>query len=438
MTAIVLYMLIYWVEGMILFFYCSKVFASKYNNIITVISISTLYIGISFFSLFKNPCINIFTFFVATYIIICWLYRTSIIHAFFHSVIISILMSLSELFVASPVPQFLFSYFDDEQFIKSSVILTISSKLLYFVILYYMSRILSKSSFSYAHGNIFVILISIIPITSMWVALTFSTMYLIVPLSLNIHFMTTSSCILLLLINFLVFVLYDYMLKKYEQQTQLQLQLQKDSDMIEYYKSQIQQDESQKILIHDIKKHFQAIRALNEQGETQIISDYIEQITKSKELNVHARVSDNPTLNAILSRYSTLTEKHDIAMHMDVRSRMIDFMSSEDITSLFCNLLENALESTMKMQDSFIVINVVPKTNSNSVMVNVINSCRVNPFDEKNHLKTIKQDPIHHGFGIRSIECTVDKYQGMMEMYYKDEDKTFHTIILFETEHSYE
>ena len=53
-----------------------------------------------------------------------------------------------------------------------------------------------------------------------------------------------------------------------------------------------------------------------------------------------------------------------------------------------------------------------------------------NPFDEQNDkLATTKSNKHKHGFGIKSIQKIVAKYQGDMQMYYNQESLTFHTVI---------
>lgn len=45
-------------------------------------------------------------------------------------------------------------------------------------------------------------------------------------------------------------------------------------------------------------------------------------------------------------------------------------------------------------------------------------------------LPTKKPNPQFHGFGMRSIENIVKKYNGEMTFYFDDPTKTFHTIIM--------
>ena len=210
----------------------------------------------------------------------------------------------------------------------------------------------------------------------------------------------------------------------------MQLLLQQESDYAEYYEMLRLQNENQRILIHDIKKHLQSVAMLNEQREHDKIDAYIRQLILSSDLKEVARLCDHELLNSILCRYMQQCIQVHITFHTDIRSGTMDFIADNDLTSLFCNLLDNAIEAAGIVPDSFIEINTGKREKTPFVVITVINSCRTNPFLSKGkQLCTEKSDKGRHGFGLKSIRKTVKKYHGNMQMYYNDDTFTFHTII---------
>ena len=131
----------------------------------------------------------------------------------------------------------------------------------------------------------------------------------------------------------------------------MQLLLQKESDFTEYYKMLLSQNANQAILIHDIKKHLQSIASLNEQNAPDKVSAYIHQLLLSSDLKETARICDNELLNAIMARYKRQCNNMGIAFTADIRSGVLNYMSDSDLTSLFCNLLDNATEAAGKVPD---------------------------------------------------------------------------------------
>jgi len=138
----------------------------------------------------------------------------------------------------------------------------------------------------------------------------------------------------------------------------MQLLLQKESDSAQYYEMLLSQHENQSILIHDIKKHLQSINTLNDKMEHDKIREYIHGLMQSSDLKEVSRLCDHEMLNAILARYGHQCLERHIAFHTDIRSGIIDFIADTDITSLFCNLLDNAIEAAGCSPDSFIEISV--------------------------------------------------------------------------------
>lgn len=197
----------------------------------------------------------------------------------------------------------------------------------------------------------------------------------------------------------------------------------------------IHQDEEQKILIHDIKKHLNSIAMLNHGDDRSAIDEYIQHILKNH-LPESVRVSDNDLLNSILSHYIRLCKKKNISLHIDVRSGLLTGLDHEDMTALIANLLDNAVEAAEAVPDGSIDLNIQRPENSVSTMIALINSCQSDPFDpDSGKLRSHKQNPMRHGYGLRSIERTVKRYDGTMTMYYKDDEKEFHTIILINDLH---
>ena len=260
--------------------------------------------------------------------------------------------------------------------------------------------------------------------------LTLYTISLTAELPALIEVMVSVSSMLLLALNLLIFWIYDRNQKRNLEHIQLQFQLQKESDTARYYQLLIQQDESQKILIHDIKKHLQSISDLNEQGEQVKVSHYIDRIIHSSDLQGSVQVCDNVSLNALLCRYIQICKEQNIDFRVDVRRGLLSDMTYHDLTALFSNLLDNAVESASQVPDSYIDLSITWQEEASLTVLSLINSCLEDPFSGKTgRLISSKKDSLWHGYGIRSIERVVNDYHGDMQMYYNDERAEFHTII---------
>lgn len=206
--------------------------------------------------------------------------------------------------------------------------------------------------------------------------------------------------------------------------------MQKESDLVHFYQMLAEQTDTQKLVIHDTKKHLDAISLLNHQHENQKINDCIEQLTHSSQLKASLRVCENDFLSSIFSRYSQKCKYLHIILDIDIRNQALSFMDEFDMTSLFCNLFDNAAEAASSCPDAFIDVYAGFSKSHHVLLISVKNSCMQKPvIDAKGHLKTQKSPNGIHGTGLKSVLCVVKKYEGNYEFSYDDQDHIFSTVI---------
>lgn len=429
MTNSIYYLFCFFVEAIILWQYSTNLFVAKHNSRINLTVLCILYLTLFIVALFQSAWLNAALYFLANFIFLVTQYRLKWQPALFHSAILMAVMGMCELMVYGIISLFAPHFLQQEDF-RNRIIFAIVSKIIFFTVTYILTCFLKGRQKYQEQHNKSVFLLLVIPISSVFIMLTFVSISDTYTLSPTLDWMVALSAILLLTANLLMFGINQYNQRKSIEFTEMQLLLQKESDLTEYYEMLLSQNENQSILIHDIKKHLQSIDMLNNQQEHEKISAYIRQLMHSSDLKEFSRLCDHEMLNAILSRYQRQCSDKQIAFHADIRSGIIDFITDTDLTSLFCNLLDNAIESADGIPDSFIEVNTVRREKTPFVVISVINSCRKNPFSEPNgKLTTTKADRHKHGFGIKSIRKTIHKYHGDMQMYYNDDTSTFHTII---------
>lgn len=284
------------------------------------------------------------------------------------------------------------------------------------------------------HADLTNILLLLITLISVGVIIySYPDDYLLVPPDIR-NQIFSPSFLVILIVNLAAFGIYHYTETKKAEFLKLQLQLQRESDAAEYNRKLLQQDENQRILVHDIKNHLQSIAELTRQQEYDKVLSYIEHLTKVNHLLSSVRVSDNDLLSSIVCRYKRTCDEKSISLRTDIRSKCIDFLTEDDMTALFCNLLDNAFESAIHVSDSYIELNVSARPNTSFVIISVVNSCAKNPFHDKSQkLRTTKKESQRHGFGLKSIEKIIKKYHGEMNCYFDDSNMTFHTVIMLTT-----
>ncbi len=161
---------------------------------------------------------------------------------------------------------------------------------------------------------------------------------------------------------------------------------------------------------HDLKHQIQFLKAEQDAVKRNEFLDQMEKDIKSFELQ---NKTGNPVLDTILTGKSLYCYKHGITMTCVADGKLLDFMDVMDICSIFGNALDNAIESALRIKDKEKrLIHVTVSQVNDFAMIRIENYYEdVLELDGENYLST-KQDKKFHGYGIKSIRYTADRYDG--------------------------
>ena len=430
MDEMICYFFSFLIEGIVFWNYVSILFVPKYST-----KIRFVYLSLGFFILFLFSLHNIFLLNCILYITVCFLYltlfyQTKWYYALFHSTLFEVLTAVCELPAYSILSTFLTSANLRAADFHLKLLFAVISKTLFFAVMSVLLLWLKKRQKPFLQYDKSVFFTILIPFIAQIIVLILFAVCDSPSMTTTQNRLITINAFFLLIVNLLIFGLNQYNQKKHLEFTEIQIQLQKEHDSAEYYKMLIAQNENQRILIHDMKKHLQSIALLNEDNQNEKIRAYINQLMQSSDLLEFSKICDHKILNNILCRYKKVCNDLHIAFHADIRSNTTTFLSDSDVTSLFCNMLDNAVEASNHIKDSYIEITAAQRKHTPFVIITIINSCAGNPFSPNGELVSSKQNPQAHGFGIKSIEKIIHNYNGNIQMYYDEETSTFHTIIM--------
>lgn len=124
----------------------------------------------------------------------------------------------------------------------------------------------------------------------------------------------------------------------------------------------------------------------------------------------------NQILSIIIGRKCKLAESKDIHVKMDVEDIDLDFMEDLDITSIFANLWDNAIEACDRLEiERRKILFMMNKVNG-FIIINMENAYDKDEYAEmcRNSLTTTKEN--HMGVGLSAIKKTVEKYDGLFNI----------------------
>lgn len=106
-------------------------------------------------------------------------------------------------------------------------------------------------------------------------------------------------------------------------------------------------------------------------------------------------------------------------------------MDCPSITTLYSNLLSNAIEAAENSAERTIDIAVTKQAEQDKILIAVINSSDTPPLTNgKGELISGKTNKKLHGLGTKSINRIVKRYGGESTYYYDAANKRFHYIVL--------
>lgn len=211
----------------------------------------------------------------------------------------------------------------------------------------------------------------------------------------------------------------------------LPLSFQREQADLAYYQALHEQAEQQRAMVHDIKNHLQVLHGIAQQTDSSEIVFYIERLEDNLASIHKSRFCTDPILNLILLKTDENCQKKKISFHCDVRENCLTALDAPSITTLFSNILSNAMEAAEVSSERIIEFAVLRKAEQGKILIPVENSCDMPPLTNgRGELITRKADKKIHGLGIKNIDRVLKQYHGESTFYYDAANKRFHYIIL--------
>ena len=213
---------------------------------------------------------------------------------------------------------------------------------------------------------------------------------------------------------YLAAYIYDSMQTAYRMQ---QMETQRN-----YYRERIKDEERVRSVYHDLKNHLLVL----ESGQTTEAARQMAQTLRSQIADYEDYVhTGNEFLDIILRNKAANAREKQIDFSAMVDFNGIDFMEPFDISTIFGNALDNAIEASEKLPEELRLITVRAERIRDMLIITVENHTMpdVSPVEG-----TTKKDRFIHGFGIPNIKNAVEKYGGQCS--FRQENGTYRLKII--------
>lgn len=228
---------------------------------------------------------------------------------------------------------------------------------------------------------------------------------------------------LILASSIVLILLFRQILKENKLKSQNELMQNKLDMQYKYYLSIQESHMKVKKLYHDINNHICCIDNLKNNNIE--VDEYISNLNDEIKEFKCIYNTGNMILDIIINEKSKVCTNKGINFTCDINFSKIDFIKPIDVSSIFDNTLDNAIEACDKIIDEDIDKYIrIKGTIIKSFFIIKCENSKVNSIKiHKDLLLTDKIDKFMHGIGIQSVKSSLEKYNG--EILFEDEKNKF-------------
>ncbi|MDR2071385.1 MAG: GHKL domain-containing protein [Treponema sp.] len=163
---------------------------------------------------------------------------------------------------------------------------------------------------------------------------------------------------------------------------------------------------------HDMKHQIAVIRSERDPAKRAAYLDEIDNEIKQHEVQ---NKTGNEVLDTVLAAQGMICKKNNISLTCVADGTLLNFMDVMDICSIFGNALDNAIEGVLTTEDpEKRLIRAALYSQNKFILICFENYFEGNIKLENGLPATTKGDKGSHGFGLKSIRYTAEKYGGSM------------------------
>ncbi len=207
-------------------------------------------------------------------------------------------------------------------------------------------------------------------------------------------------------------VLYAYHIQVRELQMKFEVNTLQNILEMQYRNYQLSQESIDLVnqKYHDLKHQITLLKA---EANSEKSTRYLEQMEKEIKSYEAQNKTGNKVLDAVLTSKSLYCQNKGIGLTCVADGTLLNFIAEMDISALFGNVLDNAIESVEKLDaPEKRLIHLYVAQQKNFLCIKIENYCEEKLTFRNGMPQTTKKDKRFHGFGMKSIQSTVKKYGG--------------------------
>lgn len=312
------------------------------------------------------------------------------------NLLFSIIISLCDVIT---LPFFLWTFWQLSLSLYSNLLLNIAMLLISQLLLLYVYHIFRKFYFHDTYDTpLGVQLLSFVflPIFSLLQCLMLLNETTFVANAFT-YFYFFASILFLVFLNVYQFYSIHVISQNVRLKQELYLYEEKNRMQLAYYERLEENEKESRKFRHDVKRHLETMeQALKNQEDMERYAADFKDMMKDLTLE---HFSNHRILNIILQEKSRQAKDANITFRCELPPLDLDFMRDIDVTTIFANLLDNALEASAMVKDAPMIL---------------IRADQIHDFLVVSIENTVGKDgkPTHEGLGLKNVTQTLKRYGG--------------------------
>ncbi|WP_243109779.1 sensor histidine kinase [Clostridium sartagoforme] len=252
----------------------------------------------------------------------------------------------------------------------------------------------------------------------------FSILYIVTLMMYMETFVSTTDNLLLIFnitsiifLNIFITNIFQEISKKNEMKNKINLYENQANMEYEYYNSLEEKYKESRKVIHDIKNHIQTIENLYKDNEFDKAELYKGDLYKMFNKLEQKYYTYNKVLNIILNDKCEKAKRYGITIDCKIGDVNLEKIRDIDVTTIFSNLLDNAIDEVKEFKQDKEIFVKVDKFNE-FIVINVTNKLKSKIVKIDSELKTTKKN--HEGLGLQNVKMAIEKYEGTLRIDFDD------------------
>lgn len=234
----------------------------------------------------------------------------------------------------------------------------------------------------------------------------------------------------LIVLNLVVFHLISEILENSRNMKEAEALRQQSIGQLELYNSMRENYNIQRQRTHEYKNQIVCMDMLMKKKDYSKLEDYIGNISDGLDAQLDMVDTNNDVVNAIFNAKYYEAIKNDVLVVLKINDLSDIKISDNDIVTILSNLLDNAIEAAKQCDIGKRIVKIKMLYEDAVLSIAVSNSYKAEPvLTEDGYIRTTKKDREEHGWRMRNVVTTLEKYNAEYIIDYKNGEFVFSIIM---------